>query len=333
MKVLVPTIVQPYNWSAYTDSQFFEATAWSAATAYVVGDYVFVAADRSQYICLVANTNFAPISNPAKWARFGASLAWRAFDGFLTTNLFNTWIPSSFDASAMGLWAFPTTIQQSDSKATYTLRAMGAFNSVAVLATECSQVKIYFYDPTGTLGFSRTIRSLDDAQIIDAWDYCFGELSYARDFIFDNLDGWGTSLKSQLYIEISNDPTPSNMITPSVYIGEIVVGQSHDIGGCHADAAIQLIDYSKKEIDPYGTVTIVQRAYSLNGSFEVEIEKSKRLQVQNLITSLRATPAVYYPSEADANQGLVIYGYVKDYSSTYSTPDRAYASLEIEGMI
>lgn len=330
MKVVKPITITTANWYAYQDVLFDDYNPWNAVTAYVSGDKVIVAAEKSQYQCIAANTNFAPILNPTKWVRIGSTQAWRPFDGYLSSaQSTQISIGGSFDATGLSFWVYPGFMFQTTEFITYILTGLGAFDTVAVLGTDCSKVRAYFYDQTGVKRKDVKIRALDDTQIIDAWDYCFGDLTYRRDFVFENFDGWGVSNLSQLYIEISNE----GAIPPSVSVGEIVVGKSQDIGGCHADATIQLVDYSKKEIDAYGTVTIVQRAYSLNGSFELEIATVDRNRVQNLMASLRATPCVYFPTADDANAGIVIYGYVKDYNTTYATPDRAYASLEVEGMI
>ncbi|MFC3180449.1 hypothetical protein [Cypionkella sinensis] len=332
MKVIKPIKVTETNWYAVNFNQMSDYAAWNSGVAYPVGTIRCYLPTKSQYKCIIAtNAGEDPEAFPTKWARIGSMQIWRPFDGFISQSPATVLGSSTFDATGLGLWAFPGLISQKANKFTFSLTGLGAFDTVAVLATDCSQVRAYFYDQNGTKQTDLTIRALDDTQIVDAWDYCFGDLTYRRDFVFEGFDGWGSTNLSQLYIEISYDALTT--FEAPIGIGEIVVGQSRELGRCHSDAKIQLVDYSKKNIDEYGTVTIVQRAYSQNASFEIEIATVDRNRVQALITSLRATPCVYYPTAGDANQGIAIYGYVKDYNTTYATPDRAYAALEVEGMI
>ncbi len=335
MKVLTPITITPavYNF-AVAPFQLGDYAEWSAATAYVAGNRVCINAQRRQYQCLVANTNFSPVTNPDKWVDIGATLPWRPFDGFLSSTLTSITYgsvisdpllknPGSLYDLRLDFYAFP-------------FWALGSFDAIAVMNTTAAWVRVVYYNRTGAVTYDKKIYSVDTSVVIDASSYCFNDQATRRDFIFDGIDGWGTTTGDQVHVLISNGPDGTLAAVSDVIpvaVGEIIIGEAHELGACHADAAIQLIDYSKKEIDVYGTVKIVQRAYSLNGSFEIEVPTANRPRIQNLMASLRATPCVYFPSEFDANAGVVIYGYVKDYNTTYSTPERAYASLEVEGMI
>ncbi len=325
MKVLKPKTLAVTDFLAGLYYSYDDYDVWASFIAYAVGDKVHDYASKSQYQCLVANTGQNPATvGSTHWVRIGTAQFWRPFDGNLTSATYGVTYPGS--SSGGVLWSSPVSSDVGFS--TWVLEGLGTFSTVAVLVTDAASVRVRFYNSAGTTTYDETIYAVDPSNVIDAYSYFFAEINTRRDFIFDDIDGWGSSNLSQLYITISNEG-----FDVPISLGEIVIGEAHELGACHADAQIQLIDYSKKEIDAYGTVTIVQRAYSLNGSFEVEVLAADRPRVQNLMTSLRATPCVYFPSAGDANAGIVIYGYVKDYNTTYQTPERAFASLEVEGMI
>jgi hypothetical protein len=324
MKVLKPTPVTPANYYLYSNTAAGDYPEWNVATAYVAGDRVIVDSLKSQFECVLAHTGQAPsLTVTTYWVRVAASLTWRPFDNVLsdqqqTQGYYHT-------VSATELWG--GSVVTGPSKLFFPLMGMGRVSTVAVLGTDARYVTVAAYNRWGNQTYFKTIAAVDTTPVIDAWTYCFSELNATRNFVFDGLDGWGDTTLDQIHITVL-----SSGLDWDARVGEIIVGNAFDLGDCHADAQIALVDYSRKEIDAYGTVSIVERTYSLTGSFDLEIEQGMRARVQNVIASLRATPAVYFPTADDANNGIVIYGTVKDYNTTYQTPKRAYATLEIMGL-
>lgn len=284
---------------------------WNVATAYVVGDRVIVDSLQSTFECVAGHTGTAPtLTMTTPWVRIGASNAWKPFDGAVGSQLVG-YTAGSQVADLM----------------TFKLIGLGRFNAVAVLGTDAARVRCRFYDESGTVTFDETKVAVDTTPVIDAWTYGLADLAVRRDFVFDGIDGWGTADTAWLVLTISNDGTGV-----PVRVGEIVVGPATMIGETHAGVQLGLVDYSRKETNAYGDVILVERAYSYSGSCEIEIERQYRSRTQRLIAELRATAAVFYPTAGDADDGIVLYGFPKDFNITYDTPERAYASLEIEGL-
>lgn len=317
MKVVVPNPVLPANYSitpaVFGYSNATDYAAHSMATAYAVGNRVLVESLQSNFECVVAHTGTAPtLGMVTPWVRVGSTNAWKPFDGIVSS-------PS------VGY----TAASQKLDLMVYALRGMGRFTTVCVMSTDASRVRVQFSPDNGvTWTYNTVLSSVDTSPVIDAWTYFFADLNVKRDFVFDGIDGYGTSSASLIYISVGNDASGT-----AVQVGEIVVGVGYEIGDCHAGVKMSLNDYSRKEKDAFGSLMLVPRAYSFAGGFEVEIPAARRNKIQALMVSLRATPSVYFPSLTDANNGLVIYGFETSFEITYDTPERSYATIEIEGLI
>jgi len=330
MRVLVPTTVQPSNYLTalqdsnygYTNSgDYATSPVWSSAAAYAIGDKVIVESSYSIYQCIVAHTNHAPPTPPLTsntwWVRISASNAWKPFDALVNTNRF-----AGYDSAP----------SQSAGFSRFRLVGMGAFDSVAILNADVSWIHAT-YTAVGNFAlpeYERYIYCLDDSLVFDAWEYCFGDLPYRNNYVFDGIDGWGTGITGDaptLSLEAVNFQSLG-----TVRIGEILVGPSYDLGKCHSGAKMSLVDYSVKTVDAYGNLSIVSRSYSFNATFEIEVPSLRRSRVTQLIADLRATPCVFYPTSDDANDGIIIYGVIKSFDMIFETPERAYFSLEVEGL-
>jgi hypothetical protein len=115
--------------------------------------------------------------------------------------------------------------------------------------------------------------------------------------------------------------------------GAISYGQSFDIGQAQYGLSAGIIDYSTKEFDEFGDVTIVERDYSKRLSAELRIEKSKVGQVQRLLYSIRSKPVIWVASDDPAYEDLgVLYGFIRDFSTSINYPTHSMCSLEIEGL-
>ena len=317
MKVVKPIPITPANYRIYSTDpsgyvNAYGSVEYSAVTAYVVGNRVIVDSLQSEFECIQNTTGNAPVvAGNAWWVRVGASNAWKLFDGVVSDQM-------------VGYTSGPQLAQAM----VIHLVGLGHFSTVAVLNCSAANIVCLFRSPDVTIT-SQYLQSVDTTPVIDAWTYCFADLNVQTSFVFDGVDGWGTGTDAELTLYINN---PEDSTDP-VLVGEIVVGNSVDLGLCHAGSKMELIDYSRKTTDAFGSVVLVQRPYSFNSSFEIEVDSTRRNRVQSLISELRATSCVWFPTVGDANDGIVTYGFQTLFSITYETPSRAYASLEIEGLV
>jgi hypothetical protein len=119
--------------------------------------------------------------------------------------------------------------------------------------------------------------------------------------------------------------------TAELAVGLFAIGAHFNLGRTlHDGASVGIFDYSRKEVDDFGNVTVVPRAFSKRGSFQNLITKAQVDGVQSVLAAYRATPAVYSASED--YDATLIFGFVKDFQIEIAYPNESLVSLEIEGL-
>lgn len=116
----------------------------------------------------------------------------------------------------------------------------------------------------------------------------------------------------------------------TVSLGALVVGQSRSIGGTQYGAALSITDFSIKQADDFGNLTVVERAYSKTGDFTVFVPNTFVNTLDDLLTKYRATPILYIGS--DAFSSSAIYGFYKEFSIVIQYMDTSVTTIQIEGL-
>ena len=62
-------------------------------------------------------------------------------------------------------------------------------------------------------------------------------------------------------------------------------------------ASAGIVDYSKKTVDDFGNVQITERAFSKRASWQMLVANTDIDNLQRMLASLRATPALYIGSD------------------------------------
>ena len=114
-----------------------------------------------------------------------------------------------------------------------------------------------------------------------------------------------------------------------VAVGTLLVGRLVSLGVTEAGPTASINDYSRKEIDDFGEVTVVQRAWSKKMAAKALIDTAALDVVFNRVAAVRARPSLWIgQSGIDC---LTIYGFFKDFSiEVGETVSKL--SLSIEGL-
>lgn len=115
----------------------------------------------------------------------------------------------------------------------------------------------------------------------------------------------------------------------TVSIGTLVVGTLVKLGVTESSPTAGITDFSRKEVDDFGEVTIVQRAFAKRMTARALIATEQLDVVANRIASVRAQPSLWIGRAGI--DSLTIYGFFKDFSIE---PGEAVSklSLTIEGL-
>jgi len=305
MKIIRPAIM---NDSMLVSSTVPEPApgevAWNPATAYAVDAEVYLASTHRRYRAVTTSTNRNPATDiptatvPAAWVDIGPTLRWAMFDDVVGT--------VSSGASPL------VVVVRAGSVGGLPLFELAGRTARAVLTDS----------PGGTVVFDRTV-DLDGTIIADVYDWFFAEYQPLTDVVMTDLPGQYPS--GELTLTITN--TSGNAA-----VGVFKPGPIHDIGDTQYGASIGILDFSKKERDAFGRVSILERAFSKRANFSIMTEKTSFNRIFRLLASLRATPCVYIGTEIYGYEPLLIYGFYRDFSIDVAYPTHHLCSLEVEGM-
>ena len=118
-----------------------------------------------------------------------------------------------------------------------------------------------------------------------------------------------------------------------VELGEIVLGEAVDIGFTQKDFSLGIVDYSTKNTDDYGNITILPRSFSQKANVRVLVLKENINYISRTLTIIRSQPIVWgLLDDVEFIDTVLIYGYLKDYNMAVPNPRWASLTLQIEGL-
>lgn len=295
MRIIKPVDVTP---AILTSSNVPETdyAAWSAATAYAVGDKVTY--NHRNYEALAAHTGANPetdTSDPPKWLDLGANNRWRMFDdkvGSLTGQ-----------AGSIAVELQPGTV----------------INSVALFNLQGRDATVTLTDPVDGIVYQRTV-SLVDAGVTDWYEWFFAPIGRQTDFVLLDLPAYGTATLS---VVIDN-------AAGTAACGHLVMGRQAEIGVALYGSGVGITDYSRKEADAFGNAIVVERSFSKRAEFDVMVETHQISWVQRLLAGIRAQPVVWIGAEG--YESTVLFGYYRDFSISISGPSASDATITVEGL-
>jgi hypothetical protein len=117
-----------------------------------------------------------------------------------------------------------------------------------------------------------------------------------------------------------------------VGVAGILLGTAVELGTVDYGATAGITDYSIKETDGFGEITLVERGFSDKANYTLTVPKSQIRRVHSTLSALRATPCVWAASDDYDLSPLTVYGYPKEFQLNVAYPDASTYSLEIEGL-
>jgi hypothetical protein len=115
----------------------------------------------------------------------------------------------------------------------------------------------------------------------------------------------------------------------AVSAGTLLFGRLLGLGVTEASPTAAITDYSKKETDDFGAVTVVERAWAKRMDANALIATSAVDDVFSRVASVRARPVLWIADEG--TDALTIYGFYKSFSIEISE-NTSKLSLSVEGL-
>lgn len=272
--------------------------AWAADGVYAKGARVVLASAHRRYESLIdGNSGRSPASSPTAWLDIGATNRWAAFD-------------SSVGSSTQAAGLVDVTV-----------RGSGRVNAVALMDMEATSVRVRMTDPKDGLVYDRTIDLVSASGISDWYAYFFEPVLRRRDLVLFDLPPYSDAT---VRVEIFNPAGTAS-------VGVLVLGQQHTLGETRYGLSLGITDYSKKQRNEFGEVSVVERPASKRARAAVRMPAGSVDRVMRLLTQYRAVPLVWVATAIyDAS---IVYGFYKDVDIVISGPVWVDCSLEIEGLI
>lgn len=305
MQIIIP---QSITDGALTYSSIAEPSAgevlWSAIPNYSIGAEVIRTETHRKYKRLIAGTTASPpesdTSDPPNWLDIGPTNKWAMFDDVIGTN---------------------TT--SSSSPLTVRLQTTGVGGLYAAEVNARTVVVSIKDAPGGSVVYTQTI-DLDATIVTSFYDWFFNEFTPLTEFSLTDFPYHYSN--AELEVTFSGTSLPLSC-------GVLKFGKSYTLGRTQYGATSSITDYSKKEQDEFGRISVLKRSFSKRASYEIWTEKSAYTWISRLLSSIRATPCIFIGTDYAGYEPLTIYGFYKDYSINVQYPTVHYCSLDVEGLI
>lgn len=301
MKVVPPITITDaiLTSSTVAEPSGADPSAWSNATAYVIGNLVYLASTHRVYECIQGNTNHDPSTDTANtyWIDAGPTNRWKMFDLLRSTG--------SIGSSPMTVVLTPGVRVDS----------IGAFGLVAdsITVTVTSD---------GDEVYSASL-DLRTRETVTWYDYFFDDFDIRSEFARFDLPPYTDAVVT----------VTLTRATGNITCGGIVLGRFVDLGRTIHGAQNDADNFSKIARDDNGVATLQQKRTVPKNNATTILRKEAVNKALKAREDLNAVPAMWSGLD-DATSGyfapLLILGVYKQFTITMDQPDTATLTLSLE---
>ena len=308
MKLIIPAADSVVSLGSTSGVPLSSYPAWSNSTNYNIGDRVHRVSGGLpyDYESVTGGSGRDPNTNQSPpdlhWVRIGLSNRYKVVDRIISDKA----------KSSGGDMTFNFVLSE-------TITNVALFGLVGVTVT----VSIRAPASAGGGVIKSETRNIADSPGIGDWfGYFFDPYDYTPDIVFTDLPGYAGNV---LRVRIQSDSI--------VEIGEVVFGRQVDLGVTMEDAEVGIRDYSRKERDDFGRPLIIERPFSVYGDFTLSYPSSRQKSILQIMSSIRATPVVFWAEGAQPGVEALIFGFYNDFSLTLKVGLDSYSTLTVEGLV
>ena len=174
-------------------------------------------------------------------------------------------------------------------------------------------------DPVEGTVFNQTYSMISDSGITSWYAYFFTPIQRDSDLAVLGLPPYSTAVITVTFTDAG-----------TAKCGALVFGVTQDIGISQYGASFGIQDYSTKTTDSAGNVSIDVGSFSDIADVDVLIETGRFAQIKKILTDARSVPTVWI---VEPNvEGLIIYGYFREFDILMTNPNVSLTTLSIEGL-
>jgi len=192
-------------------------------------------------------------------------------------------------------------------------------SGISVLNADCESITILMVDPSEGTVFNQTFSMVSNSGITSWYAYFFTPITRDSDLAVLGLPPYANAVITVTFNS-----------TGDAKCGALVFGTTQTIGISQYGASFGIQDYSTKTTDAAGNVTIQAGSFSDIADVDVLIETSQFAEIKKILTDARSVPSVWV---VEPNvQGLIIYGYFREFNILMTNPNVSLTTLSIEGL-
>jgi hypothetical protein len=199
--------------------------------------------------------------------------------------------------------------------------AAGARADVVLLENlDAAEVRVVLTDAGDGDVFDETFDLLSTSGIVDFWEWCFEPVSYLTSIIITDLPPYDGAVLAVTILQPGG----------TARCGLLMAGFSRRLGTTQWGVGLGITDYSVKQTDDLGRMSVLQRAYAKRATFTINVEASFVDELATLLPAYRATPVLWVGDDSYAS--TAVWGFFREFAIEIAFPDLSYCSLEVEGL-
>jgi hypothetical protein len=277
---------------------YADPPAWLSSNGYVTGNQVYVLSTLTIYQRINAATSTVDGTSPdldtagTKWIKVGPMNVWRAFD---------------------------TSVQSQSQDSNYLVYSIapGQLHDMLVLLNVAA-VKVRVIVQNSAYDSEQNLTN----RIVGNWsEYYFSEFEFRRDLVFTDLP---IRANNRITIIVQNSGG-------GAAVGAIIVGRSKPIGQMMKGAEASIIDYSVKQNDAFGNITVTERASSKRNNHTILVPSYRLNPLFRMLDQYRAVAAVYIGAGNDF-EPWIVWGYYRSFTIVLQYDAYYMCNLELESL-
>lgn len=200
------------------------------------------------------------------------------------------------------------------------LTNMGRFNAIYLGNLSASAVEITITNATNAVIYTKIFSLIPKISRSSWWSYFYEKRVRSRDLY---IDGLPFNASSNVNLKIINTGDTAKC-------GILLIGVNQVFGAAQYGAKFGIDDYSIKDKNAYGDISITERAYNKHINLTLWVETAKVDALANTLADYRAKFVLY--RAAPGFSSLIAYGYFQSFEGVISYPTHSIFTIDIQGI-
>ena len=285
--------------------QHLRPATWSSATTYAINDRVYYTASTDmagrQYKALTAGSAMTPVpGGTTDWLDLGPINQRAMFDSLISSaTIFSSGDPATIQVSVTTTEAFDTIAL---------LRMGNVYTANITVMTGAVEVLNVDFTAAGS-----TVYFDDPRRLLNIIHQHAAEITPTSTVITVTLN---------------------HLTSAAITCPLLMVGQAFNLGDTESQPTVGIEDYSTKEVDEFGNVFLLPRAFADRASVSLLLDTAKVDAIRRKLAAYRALPVLWDLNNSDTSfESLMIFGYFENFEITLTLPGGSYCKMDVQQLL